>query len=83
MNLLGEDNETLGNWTFVAPPGAGQVTGLAPHLGLALKVSYGLVCGLGFVINLLLLAAIIGERGSVKVSPCIVCVVSTVCFQKT
>ena len=68
MNLFGEDNnnETLVNWTLVGPPGDGQqVTGLAPHLGLALKVSYGLVCGLGLVINLLLLAAIIGELGSV------------------
>ena len=75
MNSFGEENnETLENWTFVGPPGGGQqVTGLAPHLGLALKVSYGLVCGLGLVINLLLLAAIIGELGSVmnEVSFCI------------
>ena len=57
MDVLGADNETFVNWTFVGE----QETGLTPHLGLSLKVSYVLVCSLGLVINLILLAAIIGE----------------------
>ena len=101
MDFFGEDNETWGNWTFVSDGhGHDQETGLAPHLGLALKVrdsngisklpliiqlilpykvgcirgsleipllpllkvSYGIVCGLGLVINLMLLAVIFGEE---------------------
>ena len=62
MNFFGENNETWVNWTFVGDgQDQGQDTGLAPHLGLALKVSYAIVCGLGLVINILLLAVIIGE----------------------
>ena len=62
MNFFGEDNETWGNWTFVSDgQDHDQETGLAPHLGLALKVSYGIVCGLGLVINLMLLGVIFGE----------------------
>ena len=64
MIYFAENNETLFNWTFVEESqGQGQETGLSPPLGLALKVAYGLVCGLGLIINILLLAAIIGEEG--------------------
>ena len=68
MNFFGEDNETWGNWTFVSDGhDHDQETGLAPHLALALKVSYGIVCGLGLVINLMLLAVIFGEDKSCTV----------------